>query len=1214
MAGMSSLRRVLKFGRSVPQEEVETVGKAIVRSYSWSVEDESESADEYSEADPLDSQWQEFLKHADDPPPEDLSRQQQLLLQSSRRLAKAWQAFAEKLPEGASSVGQRPSFDVLNHTLGNAIQSWKSKHDASRRGKLQKRFTGVIRVFQGHRELLKMVPTGDRYVSLIAGSLTAFAQASVTHAEIAEGISNAFQDAQADLDYWKRLLAANQDNTLMQNYAIELFVIIFEMFADIFTTWSSYGSMRHFFKSFDSDFLKRLVGERQEEMVKLKGRLSEESELANTQGIRRVEASLIDFQQQMAIGSGRIESEMRSIVKDVMREELDNYSKNRKSKKRGPLLLGAPSKQASTATEDAEKYGEGTLILRGPPVRRPTLLEEEETIFTEEQMTTLRQGFDLPLFSRLQKWAQSDDTHQVYIQGPRSARITVGSMIAVCNASDVPVLYYSCAKPSSEDDVEDYQRLQLARLVSNLLEQLEKYVPEAQSSRLNDRTTVAEAIDILEQILHRGPSLIFCILDGLHNMEDRRDSEQQGLIKRLVAALTMNKPVADGRIIKTCFASDGIIDTLEKRECTVGGIPSVKYDTLQYLLGEDTMVYFHVPGFPSAWAAGIITSLNHIDGIRSIYLRVLASDGNFVAGRTLSVEIAKFEGSVEVTKLEECRPAKYVDAKDQGRLREELLRRGKSFTTILASDNKEYQYSGLFHEVVPHKAIEKYDPSVPEVLSSRDYTGRIVVDIKSAYLYCPRRRDTEENLLRNVFDDDFTAATNFEDDEESSDDADSERVGIISTEHISIIQRYPDPFSMVMLEAGELQTIKALRNVGLPDKDDWSVNYAEQKRRGHVVLFHGPPGVGKTFTVECIAEAFKRPLLTFALTDMGAMDQELDTQLSRYFLLAEKWGAIILVEDADVILERRSRANEADFDQNRRLDYFWRSLENFSGLTFLNTNRFGVVDEAYISRVHVFVAFKDLDNDKSARLWKFLLDRVEGSRDDILVTQESRQFVLENQELRLCKWNARQIRNAIDTILALAKDEHDSDPDRLGPIRLNSHHFAAVVHMIMVIKHTSSGMDLDWWVGQAERPSRSTSLNDSSCLPTWRYQLPTVGFVVKPKMNCALVVEQPAHSHQSIIIAVETQEIRGYSSPPAGPFNCVNSLQTPTCSLPSTVVSASSPGSCISLTFLPIRRYTECHECPSILGVRLNWIRRPPIEAGSSPLGTWTFRFDACHE
>lgn len=61
-------------------------------------------------------------------------------------------------------------------------------------------------------------------------------------------------------------------------------------------------------------------------------------------------------------------------------------------------------------------------------------------------------------------------------------------------------------------------------------------------------------------------------------------------------------------------------------------------------------------------------------------------------------------------------------------------------------------------------------------------------------------------------------------------------------------------------------------------------------------------------TAECIAEATRRPLLSLTCGDVGTNEVIAEQKLSKWFRLAESWGAVML-DEADVFLEKRSMAD-----------------------------------------------------------------------------------------------------------------------------------------------------------------------------------------------------------------------------------------------------------------------------------------------------------------
>ena len=66
-----------------------------------------------------------------------------------------------------------------------------------------------------------------------------------------------------------------------------------------------------------------------------------------------------------------------------------------------------------------------------------------------------------------------------------------------------------------------------------------------------------------------------------------------------------------------------------------------------------------------------------------------------------------------------------------------------------------------------------------------------------------------------------------------------------------------------------------------------------------------------------------------------------------WFGLAEQWKAILLLDEADIFLERRATR---DIQRNGIVSIFLRRMEYFRGLVFLTTNRVGHIDDAFISR------------------------------------------------------------------------------------------------------------------------------------------------------------------------------------------------------------------------------------------------------------------------
>jgi len=61
----------------------------------------------------------------------------------------------------------------------------------------------------------------------------------------------------------------------------------------------------------------------------------------------------------------------------------------------------------------------------------------------------------------------------------------------------------------------------------------------------------------------------------------------------------------------------------------------------------------------------------------------------------------------------------------------------------------------------------------------------------------------------------------------------------------------------------------------------------------------------KKFT-ECVADLIGRPLLPLTCGDMGIEPRDVEANFKHFFELGERWGAVVLMDEADVYLEQRT--------------------------------------------------------------------------------------------------------------------------------------------------------------------------------------------------------------------------------------------------------------------------------------------------------------------
>jgi SpoVK/Ycf46/Vps4 family AAA+-type ATPase len=162
---------------------------------------------------------------------------------------------------------------------------------------------------------------------------------------------------------------------------------------------------------------------------------------------------------------------------------------------------------------------------------------------------------------------------------------------------------------------------------------------------------------------------------------------------------------------------------------------------------------------------------------------------------------------------------------------------------------------------------------------------------------------------------------------------------------------------------------------------------------------------------ECVAEEIKKPLISLTCADIGTSPEVVEQKLTHWFKCASSWGAVLLLDEADVFLERRS---VQDLNRNNLVAIFLRSLEYYQGILLLTTNRIGKFDEAFLSRIDVPIYFPALTNDQRAKIWGTFFSKLERERQDkIRVSQDVRYYVKEDRDLLELEWNGREIRSGM---------------------------------------------------------------------------------------------------------------------------------------------------------------------------------------------------------
>lgn len=204
----------------------------------------------------------------------------------------------------------------------------------------------------------------------------------------------------------------------------------------------------------------------------------------------------------------------------------------------------------------------------------------------------------------------------------------------------------------------------------------------------------------------------------------------------------------------------------------------------------------------------------------------------------------------------------------------------------------------------------------------------------------------------------------------------------------------------------------------MPSLDD-----IQGKGNGKIYLLYGPAGVGKTATAESISEYLRKPLYYVTVGELGINPQEMEYKLSQLMSVAERWNAIVLLDEVDVFAVKRTGS---DIQRNAMTAILLRLLERFNGIMFMTTNLLDNLDPAFKSRATICIPYEELSNATKVTIWTSMFDKIKQLNFSSEVMVNVDEEIYDYIDVHACefKLNGREIKNIARLCysLALSKD------------------------------------------------------------------------------------------------------------------------------------------------------------------------------------------------
>jgi hypothetical protein len=137
-------------------------------------------------------------------------------------------------------------------------------------------------------------------------------------------------------------------------------------------------------------------------------------------------------------------------------------------------------------------------------------------------------------------------------------------------------------------------------------------------------------------------------------------------------------------------------------------------------------------------------------------------------------------------------------------------------------------------------------------------------------------------------------------------------------------------------------------------------------------LFTGPSGTGKTLAASVLAAALEKDLFR---VDLAAVVSkyigETEKNLNRIFERAEELDVLLLLDEGDALLTRRTEVSNAnDRYANLETNFLLQRLESFQGILIVTTNAGERLDSAFQRRMDLVVEFHAPGVAERRQLWQ----------------------------------------------------------------------------------------------------------------------------------------------------------------------------------------------------------------------------------------------------
>jgi len=155
---------------------------------------------------------------------------------------------------------------------------------------------------------------------------------------------------------------------------------------------------------------------------------------------------------------------------------------------------------------------------------------------------------------------------------------------------------------------------------------------------------------------------------------------------------------------------------------------------------------------------------------------------------------------------------------------------------------------------------------------------------------------------------------------------------------------------------------------------EWGLGIRFPYGKGAILLFWGPPGVGKTAAAEALAHKLSKRIIVVNYAEIqNCWVGQTEKNIVQIFREARDADAVLFWDEADAMFYDRDSALRNW--EVRDVNVLLQELERFSGVCILSTNRQVTLDKALERRIAIKVQFCKPDKEMALQIWRKIVPK-----------------------------------------------------------------------------------------------------------------------------------------------------------------------------------------------------------------------------------------------